>query len=101
MRFSLTTTLTLAKDQKLIESEWIGFKIAIGLDDSASQIQIDEMRNAFYAGARFMDTTIVQLGEADIKPSEFDAAINGIEAEFATFLSDFAAKNLPTAGGVH
>lgn len=101
MRFSLTTTLTLAKDQKLIESEWIGFKLAIGLEDNAPQIQIDEMRNAFYAGARAISRAILQVGEADIGQGEFDAAINGIEAEFATFMSAYAAKHLPTAGGIH
>ena len=64
-------TKRLADEGKLIEAGWVGLRIAaIPLD--APEIQIQEMRNAFMAGAQHLFSSIISIMEADAEPTEND-----------------------------
>jgi hypothetical protein len=61
----------LADTGKLIEAGWISLRIAaVPLD--APQIQIDEMRNAFMAGAQHLYASIMQFLDPGEEPSKAD-----------------------------
>lgn len=45
---------------KLIEAGWIGLRIACDLED-APKVQLEEMRNAFFAGAQHLFSSIMTI----------------------------------------
>lgn len=60
-----------ADSGKLIEAGWISLRIAaIPLD--APQVQIDEMRNAFMAGAQHVFASIMQFLDPGEDPTDAD-----------------------------
>lgn len=83
---------------KLIEAGWIGLRIAaVPLD--ASAIQLEEMRNAFFAGAQHLFSSIITILEPDAEPTEKDLArIDQIDAELRAFIQTFELKNFPPKG---
>jgi hypothetical protein len=83
---------------KLIEAGFIGLRLAaIPLDAPATQIE--EMRNAFFAGAQHLFSSIMTILEPDAEPTEKDLErMDLIDKELRLFINDFSIRNLPTGG---
>lgn len=80
---------------KLIEAGWVGLRIAaIPLD--ASAVQLDEMRNAFFAGAQHLFGSVMTIMDPGVGPTEKDIErIALIARELRAFIKDFTTRNLP------
>lgn len=83
---------------KLIEAGWIGLRVACELED-APAIQLEEMRNAFFAGAQHLFSSIMTILEPDAEPTEKDLErMDLIDKELRAFINDFSIRRLPTEG---
>lgn len=60
----------LVDDGKVIEAGWMSMRITLLRD--ASQIQIDEMRKAFFAGAQHLFASIMGMLEPGAEPTAKD-----------------------------
>ena len=88
----------LTKQGKLIEAGWIALRI-VAIPSDAPQIQLDEMRSAFFAGAQHLFSSIMTILDPGEEPTDADMAhIGWIADELETFIKDFEAKNLKTEG---
>lgn len=83
---------------KLIEAGWISLRLAaVPLD--APAIQLEEMRNAFFAGAQHLFSSIMTI--LDDGPDATDKDLNRmdlIDQELREFIEDFSMRRLPTGG---
>lgn len=83
---------------KLIEAGWISLRLAaVPLD--APAIQLEEMRNAFFAGAQHLFSSIMTI--LDDGPNATDKDLNRmdlIDKELREFIEDFSMRRLPTEG---
>ena len=88
----------LADQGKLIEAGWISLRILwIPLDAPASQI--DDLRSAFFAGARHLFSSIITILDPGAEPTDKDLArMDLIDQELRDFINDFEARNIPTRG---
>jgi hypothetical protein len=88
----------LTDQGKLIEAGWVGLRIAaIPLD--APAIQLEEMRNAFFAGAQHLFSSIMTILDEGEEPTEGDLTrMDKIEKELKGFILDFSKRRLPTEG---
>jgi hypothetical protein len=94
----LTHELT-AKGQ-LIEAGFAGLRL-MAIAPDAPQIQIDEMRTAFFAGAQHLWASIMTIMDPGEEPTEADMRRMAlIEAELKRFGDEFQARHLPTKGSV-
>ena len=83
---------------KLIEAGWLGLRIACELED-APAIQLEEMRNAFFAGAQHLFSSIMTILEPDAEPTDKDLErLDLIDGELRAFINDFSVRRLPTGG---
>lgn len=84
---------------KLIEVGFIGLMKACFPGEQPSQLQRDEMRNAFFAGAHHVFESIMCTldGGDDPTPADLDR-MGKIQAELDAFIKDFALRNLTTEG---
>lgn len=82
----------------LIEAGWLGLRIAaVPLD--APAIQLENMRNAFFAGARHLMTTILNIMDDDRGPTDDDLhRMDQIEAELDAFIAAFELKHARPEG---
>lgn len=82
----------------LIEAGWIGLRIAaVPLD--ASPAQLDEMRNAFFAGAQHLFSSIMTILEPGAEPTDKDLArMDLIDAELKKFIERYELRHFPTKG---
>ena len=88
----------LADKGKLIEAGWVGLRIACDLED-APKVQLQEMRNAFFAGAQHLFSSIMTILEPDAEPTEKDMErMDLIDKELRAFINDFTIRNVPTEG---
>ena len=85
---------------KLIEAGWVSLRLAaIPLD--ASSVQLDEMRNAFFAGAQHLFGSMMSIMEADAEPTENDLRrVSLINDELLAFIQTFELKHFPAKGRV-
>lgn len=75
---------------QFIEQQWRSFFAAVGLQD-APAIQLQEMRRAFFAGARAYSSIIFQHVETGDEPTDNDMALMAaLEAEMVAFARDVA-----------
>jgi hypothetical protein len=88
----------LADKGKLIEAGWVGLRIAaVPLD--APAVQLEEMRNAFFAGAQHLFSSIMTVLDPDAEPTEKDLErMDLIDRELKVFINDYTARNIPTQG---
>jgi hypothetical protein len=64
-------TKELTNEGKLIEAGWIGLRLAaVPLD--APAVQLHEMRNAFFAGAQHLYTSIMTIMDPGTEPTDND-----------------------------
>jgi hypothetical protein len=92
-------TRRLVDEGLLIEAGWVGLRIACQLED-APKIQLDEMRNAFFAGAQHVFHSITGgLLDPGSEPTDADLRrMDQIDQELRRFITEFSARNLPTSG---
>jgi hypothetical protein len=78
---------------QLIEAGWIGLRLAaIPLD--APQIQIDEMRSAFFAGAQHLMSSIAMILDPGEEPTDADLVrMQQIDAELTRFITEYAKRH--------
>jgi hypothetical protein len=90
----------LAERGMLIEAGWISLKMTSILAD-ASQVQLEEMRNAFFAGAQHLFASIMSILEPGSEPTDADLhRITLINDELDAFVQEYKTKYLK-AGGRH
>ena len=82
----------------LIQAGWVGFRLAVGLEDAPKQ-QLEEMRNAFFAGAQHLFGAIMGTLDEDAEPTDADLRrMDLIHSELQAFIEDFARRyGLPGA----
>jgi hypothetical protein len=83
---------------KLIEAGWVGLRLAaVPLD--APAIQLEEMRNAFFAGAQHLFGSIMTILDPGEEPTEADMKrLDLIQEELQGFINDFQARRIKTKG---
>jgi len=88
----------LTDQGKIIEAGWIGLRfMSIPLD--APDIQVEEMRNSFFAGAQHLFTSIMTILDPGTEPTDKDLERMGlIDKELKNFIKIFSAKNIKTQG---
>jgi len=88
----------LADSGKLIEAGWIGLRIA-AVPKDAPDIQLNEMRAAFFAGAAHLFSSIMTILDPGEEPTEKDLdRLSLIKSELYLFIADFQMKHIPTEG---
>jgi hypothetical protein len=88
----------LTDEGKLIEAGWIGMRIACVPAD-ASEVQISEMRLAFFGGAQHLFSSIMSILEPDAEPTEKDLKrMELIDAELRRFASELELRVAPVKG---
>lgn len=85
---------------KLIEAGWIGLRLAaVPLD--APAIQLDEMRNAFFAGAQHLFSSIMTILDPGAEPTDKDLErMDLINSELQAFIKDFELRHIRSRGSV-
>lgn len=89
----------LTDEGKIIKAGWIGLRLAaIPLD--ASAIQLEEMRNAFFAGAQHLFSSIMTVLDPEgEEPTEADMLrMAMIQNELDNFIQAFELKHFPAKG---
>lgn len=77
----------------LIEAGWQTLKM-LSIAPNAPQIQIDEMRNAFFAGAQHLFASIMGILDPGSEPTDADMErMDNIAKELQNFYNEFVAKH--------
>lgn len=76
---------------KSINEEWQGFAASV-LPKDAPQIQRDEMRMAFMAGAWLMVAAVERIGEPDITEAEGMQFLTATKEECQHFKKEYMAR---------
>jgi hypothetical protein len=82
-----------------IEAGWVSLRQACFPNNDASAVQLEEMRNAFFAGAQHTFHGIMTALDPGEEPSENDLKrMSLIDAELKRFIADFVKRRMPTRG---
>ncbi|MEI9995147.1 MAG: hypothetical protein WDM91_11170 [Rhizomicrobium sp.] len=83
----------------LIEAGWVSLRIA-AIPPDAPEVQLEEMRNAFFAGAKHLFSSImIVLDPGSEEPTAADMArMDKIQRELDAYIQTFALRRLPTEG---
>ncbi len=85
----------LADKGLLIEAGWVGLKMMTMPDDAPSD-QLEEMRNAFFAGARHVFTHVIaNAAEVEMTDVDLEKLTILIQNELDDFITAFTLKHLP------
>jgi hypothetical protein len=77
----------------LIEVGWLGLRLA-AMDDNAPQIQLDECRQAFFAGAQHVFGSMMATLDEGEEPTQADLnRLSLIADELDRFIEDFSRKH--------
>lgn len=88
----------LADQGKVIEAGWYGFR-HMTLHPDSPQIQVDEMRAAFFGGAMHLFSTLMSVMDSGADPSDNDMVrMDKIAGELEAFFAEFKLKNFPAEG---
>jgi hypothetical protein len=83
----------LVDEGKLVEAGWIGMRIA-AVPPDAGQLQLDEMRMAFFAGAQHLFGSIMVILDDEREPTDADLRrMSLISDELDRFIKEFEAKH--------
>lgn len=86
-------TADLSDAGKVIEGGWEGFRL-MTIHKDAPPLQIEEMRNAFFAGAQHLFASIMCFLDAGEEPTEKDMhRMSYIQHELDNFIAEFKEKN--------
>lgn len=87
----------LADHGKLIEAGFVGMRLtAIPLD--APEVQVDEMRKAFMAGAQHLFASIMTILDPGEEPTDADLRRIGLIDDELREYADKLMADLPTSG---
>ena len=91
-------TKKLVDEGKIIESGWVLLKMQV-IPENAPQVQLDEMRMAFFAGAQHLFGSIMSALDEDKEPTEADLErMSKISDELDQFLTQFKLKHFKAEG---
>ena len=77
----------------IIEAGWMGFKL-LTIPPTASRLQLDAMRNAFFAGAQHLFGSIMTGMDEGTQETEADLRrMDNIQKELDRFLVDFKVRH--------
>lgn len=77
----------------LIEAGWQMLKL-MSVSPNASQIQLNEMRNAFFAGAQHLFASIMGILDPGSEPTDADMErMDNIAKELQNFYNEFLTKH--------
>ena len=83
----------LADDGKLIEAGWVGLRLA-AIPPDAPAIQLTEMRQAFFAGAQHLFSSIMGvLDEGTQETADDLRRMDLIDQELRIFIAEFEKKH--------
>jgi hypothetical protein len=84
----------LIEKGKLIEAGWISLRIAV-IDKDASPLQLEEMRNAFFAGAQHLFASMLAvLDPGSEEPTANDLRrMELIADELQAFIDEFSKRH--------
>jgi len=83
----------LTAEGKLIEAGFVGLRLAC-IPSDAPQIQLEEMRNAFFAGAQHLFASLMSIMDPGKEPTDADLKrMDLIDTELKTFLADFQRRH--------
>lgn len=86
-------TKHLVDNGKIIEAGWEGLRL-MSIPPDAPQVQITEMRNAFFAGASHLFSSIMNMLDPGKEATEADTRrLDLISKELAEFIEDFKRKH--------
>jgi hypothetical protein len=90
--FLQQVTKELADQGRLIEAGWIGYRFAV-MPHDAPQVQIDECKLAFMAGAAHLFSSMATILDPGDEPTDADLRkMDMIHAELQKFQEDFNNK---------
>lgn len=88
----------LVRKGQLMEAGWLSLRLAV-IPKSASEVQLREMRMAFFAGAQHLFASIMQILDPGADPTDADLArMESIRIELEQFAEAFALRHQPTRG---
>lgn len=89
----------LTDQGRLIEAGWISLRLA-AIPLNAPPVQLEEMRNAFFAGAQHLFGSLMTiLDPGEVEPTDQDLArMDLIDAELKAFIAEYSARKLLTEG---
>lgn len=92
-------TADLIDKRLIIEGGWVGFKMAVFPSGGLSNIQHDEMRKAFFAGALHLFTSILNVLEdgTDATAVDLTPRMSMIHEELERFEKELLGQ-IPTEG---
>jgi len=91
-------TAYLVDEGRLIEAGWVALRVQ-SIPDDASPVQLDEMRNAFFAGAQHLFASINSVLEPGEEPTEKDLhRMESIANELDRFIEDYKLRRFPSEG---
>lgn len=91
-------TRQLIDQGKVIEAGWIGLKLS-AVPPEAPEIQVREMRHAFFAGAQHLFASIMAGLDPGAEPTEADMQrMTQIAGELDAFIQDFELRQVKTEG---
>lgn len=86
----------LNRGGRLIEAGFVSLR-AMAIDPAAPASQVEEMRNAFFAGAAHLLSSILSILDPGTEPTAADLErMSHIQAELDRFIADFEAKHFGT-----
>lgn len=86
-------TKKLTDEGRIIEAGWKSYQLLV-IPPNAPQVQFDESRNAFFAGAQHLWGSIFSMLDADAEPTDADLERFGhIEKEMRAFYEAFKKKH--------
>jgi hypothetical protein len=83
---------TATKNGLLIEVGWLGLR-TLAIPPGAPQVQLDDMRMAFFAGAQHLFASIIGLLDPGTEPTDADfKRMTMIQSELDEFVKQFKLK---------
>lgn len=78
---------------RLIEVGWLSLRL-VSMPENAPQIQIDEMRGAFFAGAQHLFSSILTMLDPEAEPTQADLnRMSMIQSELDEFIKEYKLKH--------
>jgi len=91
-------TKRLTDEGKLVEAGWVAFRHLVIAKD-APDVQVSEMRLAFFAGAEHVFSSMIAFMEEGEEPTEKDLKrMDQLHAELERYRQEMAAKYIHTKG---
>ena len=91
-------TKRLVDDGKLIEAGWQSLRV-MAISPNAPEVQLREMRMAFFAGAQHVFGSMMSMLDEDKEPTEADIKrMDSIHAELEEFITQFKLRIAPSQG---